>query len=198
MEMQLFHMTRRRMICAGFALAGASVHGVAPAAAETGGLPNILAHDGERLMKILASLPYVAEGSGLPVYVLMSQTCPYCKALWKIHKTEEAKIQLRWIPAPVGQDNIDQIAHVLKTRKLTDFEQYMARTLPAGNMQQDGAKVKAFNNLVDMVTIIYQLIRKNGLRTGTPNIFWEKAGVVENISGFSESEFRAMVRRLST
>ncbi len=78
-------------------------------------------NESDRLLQVLESIPYVAEGRGIPVYVLMSQTCPFCKALWRDHGKVKASIQFRWIPLPYTKDDRDQLAHVLKSRSAQDF-----------------------------------------------------------------------------
>lgn len=154
-------------------------------------------NESDRLLQALESIPYVAEGRGIPVYVLMSQTCPFCKALWRDHGKVKASIQFRWIPLPYTKDDKDQLAHVLKSRSAQDFGSYMTKSLRADDLQQDSEKVELYSRIIKEGQIVRQILSENGQHFGTPMFVWEKNGVLESLGGYDDESFRALVRHLS-
>lgn len=189
---------RRAILLGGAALGAAGLAGVLSAEASAAGLPfRKISRDGDRLMEILDAAPYVREGHGPVAYVLVSQTCPFCAALWRDHREAEKRIEFRWLPLPYTQDDRDQIAQVIKSRSVDDFRLYMARSLRAAPLQEDSAKVRLYNELIRDATIARNIIRENGCQFGTPVWLWRRDEGTEYFGGYSREQLPAIMRRLA-
>jgi hypothetical protein len=193
-------LSRRRFLASSLAAtaAGAGLAGAVPTAALADGNGILrIAQGGDRLLQAIDGMPWIAEGNGVPVYVLMSQNCAFCKALWQDHQSALASIEFRWIPGPYGTDNVNQTTQVMKTRRLADFAMYMAKTLPASDARQDDQKVALYNAAIKAVNTIYPILTANGGRTGTPRMIWAYNGVAETAGGFTPEILPQLVRHLS-
>lgn len=192
------NLGRRPMLLGGAALGAIGLSGILGAEAAAAGVPfKKLTRDGDRLMQILDSAPYVREGHGPVAYVLVSQTCPFCAALWRDHREAEKRIEFRWLPLPYTQDDRNQIAQVIKSRSVDDFRLYMARSLRAPNLQGDSTKVRLYNELIRDATVARNIIRENGCQFGTPVWLWRNDGGAEYFGGYSKEQLPAIMRRLA-
>jgi hypothetical protein len=186
--------SRRSFLTA--ATAGAvSIAGL-PAAAATFNSTKIL-RDEAKLLGILERAPYISEGSGTPLYVLMSERCPVCKAMWRDHRSVRSNVEFRWIPGAYGTDDMNQAAQVMQSRRLDDFERFMSRTLPAADMHAESGKIAAYNNMIMSLNAIHQIATMNGGKTGTPMAFWTKDGATSLYSGYGPDSFKALLNYLS-
>lgn len=185
----------RRGFLAAAAVGAASIAGL-PAAAATFNTTRIV-RDESRLLGILERTPYVSEGSGTPLYVLMSERCPFCKAMWRDHRSVRSNVEFRWIPGAYGGDDMNQAAQVMQTRHLDDFDRFMSRTLPAGDMHADSGKIATYNNMIMSLNAIHQITAMNGGRTGTPMQFWTKNGATTLSNGYGPDGFKALMDYLS-
>lgn len=185
----------RRGFLAAATAGAASIAGL-PAAAATFSSTKIL-RDEAKLLGILERAPYVSEGSGTPLYVLMSERCVFCKAMWRDRRSVRSSVEFRWIPGAYGADDMNQAAQVMQTRRLDDFDRFMSRTLPAGDMHADSGKIAAYNNMIMSLNTIHQIVASNGGRSGTPMQFWTKNGATALSNGYGPDGFKALMDYLS-
>jgi uncharacterized repeat protein (TIGR03803 family) len=127
--------------------------------------------DADEAKTILAGGRFTADGSGPPIYVFMSQNCPFSKAFFK-DRARFTGVQFRYYPFIATIDNQNQSVQVLMSRSLPEFSSYMDKTLrvPA---QPDPARDQALKDLVTARNRLEQIMAENGLyRITTPSWFF--------------------------
>lgn len=139
-------------------------------------------------MALLGDGRYTPDGSGPALYAFMSQVCPYSQAFIR-DRPHFGGVQFRYYPfAAVGTNN-DQTAQVLKTRVVTDFYEYMHRTLAAPPFQQVPDGVNRFNDEIHLYNRLDVIMAENDLyHVTTPTWFWIKDDKVFWTRGYGGAE----------
>jgi len=130
---------------------------------------NLPAADGDRLVQLLQQMPYTSMGTGLPVYVQMSQTCSACQVFWQDLNQYKLEVEFRLIPMPLSEDNQNQVAQIYTTRNIGDFNLYMNSTLPAEDLQNaSDTTISVFNNALRTVEAAGQIEGNDSIPNARP------------------------------
>lgn len=150
----------------------------------------------DRLLNLLETQPYVSEGNGKPLFIIMSQSCPYCLALRMEQPRPPQGVEFRWLPGPYSGGNNDQMVEVRIRRDVPTFNAYMTRQLSAPPLTSRSGGIDIYNqSVVSLKEIVSIIAQNNGVR-GTPAMIWLKNGTVYQSMGYTKEIFNRVVRHM--
>ena len=154
---------------------------------------------GRKFLEILESLPYVSEGSGPVMFTFEYSECPYCQAMYRDYKAEDAGLEFRRVFVPVSERSAAEAAAMGKSRNIEDFHAFMTgrRRAPAV-FNRDSAAVTAYNAILDATDEIEIILKQNGWpRRGLvfPQFAWVENGRVFTSAGYEKANFGKAVAR---
>ena len=150
----------------------------------------------DQLMTILNNQPYVVEGAGAPLYIVMSHTCGFCEALRLEQPKAIPGVEFRWLPGPYSGGSRDQLVEVLLRRDVPTFNAYMRRQLAAQPLTSRTGGVDAYNRSVVFLTEYVKITMANGGTRGTPSMVWVKQNNVFYSMGYTKELFGQVIRHI--
>ncbi len=170
----------------------------ARAAADADGFYE-MENGGEQFLTLLESLPYVSEGTGPVLFTFEYSECPYCQAMYRDHRADDAGLEFRRVFVPVSERSAAEAAAMGKSRNIEDFHAFMTGRKRAPTVfNRDSASVAAYNAIIGGTDGIELILKQNGWpRRGLvfPQFIWVENGRVFTGAGYEKSNFAKAVAR---
>lgn len=154
------------------------------------GKPVWLKYGGAELGTVLQHCAYVAEGTGMPLYVLASPAERETQILWFDRRGYLKDFQFRWLPGCQKNDDPNQVVELLVRRDAIALRFYMAQLLPADHVSDDAGRINIFNAHLAVVRFILKVFSANGADRpgGAPRFIWTYATDTYGLDGYSGPE----------